>query len=107
MCKNEVEDEKHFLISCPMYNEKRKSLFERLEKELKISIKKMTTDKIFLLLLNPPSNNGELQKIIAKQCQNSFAIMSTRCTGYEICCFWRTWHSYERVYYKIYFKIVN
>ena len=28
LCKKEAEDEKHFLVSCPVYEERRKSLFE-------------------------------------------------------------------------------
>ena len=32
LCKKEAEDEKHFLISCSVYQELRKSLFECLSK---------------------------------------------------------------------------
>ena len=53
LCKKEAEDEKHFLVSCPGYQEKRKSLFECLFMEFKIPIGKMSTENIFLLLLNP------------------------------------------------------
>ena len=66
LCKKEAEDEKHFLISCSVYQEKQKSLFECLSNKFKLPIVKMSTENIFLLLLNPPSNNAELQKIIAK-----------------------------------------
>ena len=58
-CKKEAEDEKHFLISCSVYQEKRKSLFECLSKKFKLPIVKMSTENIFLLLLNPPSNNAD------------------------------------------------
>ena len=54
LCKREAEDEKHFLVSCPVYQEKRKSVFECLYKEFKISMVEMTTENVFLLLLNPP-----------------------------------------------------
>ena len=64
----------HFLVSCPGYQEKRKSLFERLSREFKIPIAKMSTENIFLLLLNPPSNNIELQKIIAKYVHECYEI---------------------------------
>ena len=74
LCKKEAEDEKHFLVSCPAYQEKRKSLFERLSREFKIPIAKMSTENIFLLLLNPPSNNIELQKIIAKYVHECYEI---------------------------------
>ena len=73
-CKRGAEDEKHFLLSCPVYQEKRKSLFECLYKEFKIPIVKMSTENIFLLLLNPPSNNVELQKIIAKHIHDCYDI---------------------------------
>ena len=74
LCKKEAEDEKHFLISCSVYQEKRKSLFECLSKKIKIPIAKMSTENIFLLLLNPPSNNVELQKIIAKHIHDCYEI---------------------------------
>ena len=74
LCKKEAEVEKHFLISCSVYQEKRKSLFECLSKKFKIPIAKMSTENIFLLLLNPPSNNGELQKIIAKHIHDCYEI---------------------------------
>ena len=72
--KRGAEDEKHFLVSCPVYQEKRKFLFECLYKELKIPIVKMSTENIFLLLLNPPSNNVKLQKIIAKHIHDCYEI---------------------------------
>ena len=74
LCKKEAEDEKHFLVSCPGYQEKRKSLFECLSTKFKIPIGKMSTENIFLLLLNPPSNNIELQKIIAKHVHECYEI---------------------------------
>ena len=47
--RKEAEDEKHFsVVSCPVYQEKRKSLFECLYKEFKILIVKMSTENIFL-----------------------------------------------------------
>ena len=54
--------------------EKRKFLFECFYKEFKIPIVKMSTENIFLLLLKPPSNNVELQKIIAKHIHDSYEI---------------------------------
>ena len=74
LCKKEAEDEKHFLVSCPGYQEKRKSLFECLSTKFKIPIGKMSTENILLLLLNPPSNNIELQKIIAKHVHECYEI---------------------------------
>ena len=74
LCRREAEDEKHFLVSCPVYEEKRKSQFECLYKEFKIPIKEMSTENIFLLLLNPPSNNVDLQKLVAKHIYNCHEI---------------------------------
>ena len=54
LCKKEAEDEKHFLISSSVYQEKRKSLFECISKKFKLPIVKMPAENIFLLLLNPP-----------------------------------------------------
>ena len=71
ICKKEAEDEKHFLISCSVYQEK---LFECLSKKFKLPVVKMSTENIFLLLLKPPSNNAELQKIIAKHMHDCYEI---------------------------------
>ena len=69
-----MEDEKQYLVSCPVYQEKGKSLFECLYKEFEIPIVKMSTENIFLLLLNPPSNNVDLQKLVAKHIHNCYEI---------------------------------
>ena len=51
LCKK-AEDEKHFLVSCPVYQEKRKSLFECLHKEFKIPIVKMSTENILMWIIH-------------------------------------------------------
>ena len=66
ICKNEVEDEKHFLISCPYYQIERRSLFGCLDKDFNVPVAKMTKEDLFLLLINPPKNNVQLQKVITK-----------------------------------------
>ena len=66
MCKKHVEDEIHFLTLCPAYQEKRSTLFEYLNKEYRISVNRMAPDDVFLLLINPPSKNKPVQKLIAK-----------------------------------------
>ena len=38
----------------------------------------MSTENIFLLLLNPPSNNVELQKIITKHLHDCYEIRKTK-----------------------------
>ena len=63
ICKKDVEDEKHFLSLCPAYQEKRKNLFEYLNKEYRIAVNRMAPDDVFLLLINPPSKNKPVQKL--------------------------------------------
>ena len=66
ICKIEMEDEYHFLNICPAYQEKRCSLLDYLEKEYRIKISRMSPNKIFMFLINPPSGNVKIQKMIAK-----------------------------------------
>ena len=66
LLKKDVEDEIHFLTLCPAYQEKRSTLFEYLNKEYRISVNRMAPDNVFLLLINPPSKNKPVQKLIAK-----------------------------------------
>ena len=66
ICKKDVEDEIHFLTLYPAYQEKRSTLFEYLNKEYRISVNRMAPDDVFLLLINPPSKNKPVQKLIAK-----------------------------------------
>ena len=66
VCKIEMEDEYHFLNICPAYQEKRCSLLDYLEKEYRIKISRMSPNKIFMFLINPPSGNVKIQKMIAK-----------------------------------------
>ena len=49
-----MEDEYHFLNICPAYQEKRCSLLDYLEKEYRIKISRMSPNKIFMFLINPP-----------------------------------------------------
>ena len=66
ICKKDEEDEIHFLTLCPEYQEKRKNLFEYLNKEYWIAVNRMALDDVFLLLINPLSKNKPVQKLIAK-----------------------------------------
>ena len=61
-----MEDEYHFLNICPAYQEKRCSLLNYLEKEYGIKIRRMSPSKIFIFVINPPSGNAKIQKLIAK-----------------------------------------
>ena len=66
ICKIEMEDEYHFLNICPAYQEKRSSLLDYLENEYRIKISRMSPNRIFMFLINPPSGNVRIQKLIAK-----------------------------------------
>ena len=66
ICKIEMEDEYHFLNICPVYQEKRSSLPDYLENEYRIKISRMSPNRIFMFLINPPSGNVRIQKLIAK-----------------------------------------
>ena len=50
----------------PCSPEKRFSLLDYLEKEYTIKISRMSPNKIFMFLINPPSGNAKMQKLIAK-----------------------------------------
>ena len=55
-----------FLTLSPAYQEKRSTLFEYVNKEYRISVNRMAPDDVFLLLINPPSKNKPVRKLIAK-----------------------------------------
>ena len=65
-CKIEMEDEYHFLNICPTYQEKRCLLLDYLEKEYGLKMSRTSPYRIFMFLINPPSGNVRLQKLIAK-----------------------------------------
>ena len=57
----------HFLNICPAYQEKRCSLLDYLEKEYRIKISRMSPNRIFMFLINPPAKIiVKIQKLIAK-----------------------------------------
>ena len=66
ICKIEMDDGYHFLNICPAYQEKRSSLLAYLENEYRIKISRMSPNRIFMFLINPPSGNVRIQKLIAK-----------------------------------------
>ena len=54
ICKIEMEDEYHFLNICHAYQEKRCSLLDYFEKEHRIKISRMSPNRIFMFLIDPP-----------------------------------------------------
>ena len=61
ICKIEMEDEYHFLNICPAYQEKRSLLLDYLENEYRIEISRISPNRIFMFLINPPSGNVRIQ----------------------------------------------
>ena len=61
-----MEDEYHLLTICPAYQEKRSSSLDYLENEYRIKLSRMSSNRIFMLLINPPSGNVRIQKLVAK-----------------------------------------
>ena len=73
LCKNESEDEKHFLLRCSFFSTKRKEIFEKINIITKKNIEFLTEDEKFHYMINPISNKL-LQKIIAKHIYECFEI---------------------------------
>ena len=71
ICKIEMEDEYHFLNICPAYQKKRCSLLNYLEKEYRITMSRMSPNRIFMFLINPPSGNVKIQKLKANIYSNA------------------------------------
>ena len=55
VCNAGIENEKHFLIRCPLYDKYRKELANNIEKNTGINIDSMNADYRFLFLINPKS----------------------------------------------------
>ena len=49
----------------PCLTGKKWSLLDYLEKEYRIKISRMSPNKIFMILIKPPSGNAKTQKLIA------------------------------------------
>ena len=73
-----MEDEYHFLNICPAYHEKRCSLLDYLEKEYRIKISRMSPNKIFMFLINSPSGNVKIQKMIMMIAKHIFECFEKR-----------------------------
>lgn len=69
LCKKEVEDEKHFLLRCEVFNDERALLINNIENKLGIKFYLFNENKQFHTLINP---NEKIQKIIAKYVHNCF-----------------------------------
>ena len=65
-----MEDE--YLNISAAHEKKRCSLQDYLEKEYRISIGRMTPNKVFMFPILPPSGNAKIQKLIAKHVVECF-----------------------------------
>ena len=63
LCKLEMEDEYHLNVYTPPG--KTNVLLDNLKNDHLIRVNKMLPNKIFMFLINLPSENSETQKIIA------------------------------------------
>ena len=66
ICKIEMEDEYHFLNYMPCLPGKTMFVTRLFGKKIRIKISRMSPDKIFMFLINSPSGNVKIQKMIAK-----------------------------------------
>ena len=65
-----MEDEKHFLIKCSLYDNLREILFKKLEL-MEIKHQSLPEDQLFTTLINPPP---KAQNTIAKYIYECFKI---------------------------------
>ncbi len=66
ICKENTEDEQHFLMDCPAYKKDRSELYHFIEQESNMKIYKMTPKEIFFLLINTPEKYKKIQQECAK-----------------------------------------
>ena len=69
-CKDQTEDECHFLISCPLYNEERKDLFDSIRKTTLLFDEIPTPLQKFIFLLT--NENDTIMSKLAAFTYNSF-----------------------------------
>ena len=75
-CINKMEDEKHFMMACKAYLEKRKALYKSLEEKMKIDFTKMTEIAVFILLMQG-GNENSTRKQIAKYIWECFELRAS------------------------------
>ena len=71
-CQKITEDERHFLLKCPLYNELREDIYGKITlMDSNFKFKRSQEDQLFYLLINPPR---DLQKIVAKYVYDYFEL---------------------------------
>ena len=51
-CPMEIEDEKHFMMDCPLYQENRQTLLHQLEEKTGLTQENLANNEIFFLIFN-------------------------------------------------------
>ena len=69
-CGNPREDTKHFLLSCPLYNDARLELYQFLSTLLNLDFSKVTKNEQINTLINGPQVSKQTGKAIAFALQN-------------------------------------
>ena len=69
LCKKEVEDEKHFLLRCEVFNDERAKLISNIEEKIGLKLRFLDENRQFHILINPGKN---IQKAVAKFVLNCF-----------------------------------
>ena len=64
-----MEDEKHFLLKCPLFSPKRKELINKINKITKKKLEFLSEEEQFHVLINP---NEKIQKTIARYIYECF-----------------------------------
>ena len=72
VCKNEIEDETHFLITCPLYRENRKILFDTCRKNCLYFDSDLNDKQKFIFIMT--NENIDVMKNLASFIFNSFKI---------------------------------
>ena len=78
LCKNELEDEKHFILKCPLYVEERSLLFQACRKN-SIHFDSLNEEQKFIFILT--NENFEVTTKLAKYVFNSFKIRDEAITN--------------------------
>ena len=63
---DDVENEQHFLLECPMYACERARLFEEIRKKCKVDIEDRKNEELMNLLIGEGIGGGELGREVRK-----------------------------------------
>ena len=80
---NLVEDENHFLLKCPIYDEIRSDLFNCLSKFVTFDLSK-ENDECFILLMNNLNGDPELSTLVCEFVDKSFELRKKYLEPFEV-----------------------